>query len=32
MLFGEPDIKFARTVQPEPFEVVSVKQFNKKII
>lgn len=26
MLFGEPDIKFARTVQPEPFEIVSVKK------
>lgn len=26
MLFGEPDIKFARTVQPEPVEIVSVKK------
>ncbi len=26
MLFGEPDIKFARTIQPESFEIVSVKQ------
>ena len=26
MLFGEPDIKYARTVQPEPFEIVSVKK------
>ncbi len=26
MLFGEPDIKYARTVQPEPFEFVSVKK------
>ncbi len=31
MLFGEPDIKFARTVQPEPVEIVSVqkKEFKK---
>ena len=26
MLFGEPDIKFARTVQPEPFEIESVQK------
>lgn len=26
MLFGEPDIKFARTVQPEPFEIQSVQK------
>ena len=26
MLFGEPDIKFARTVQPEPFEIDSVQK------
>lgn len=26
MLFGEPDIKFSRTVQPEAFEIVSVKK------
>ncbi len=26
MLFGEPDIKFARTVQPESFEIESVQQ------
>lgn len=24
MLFGEPDIKFSRTIQPEPVEIVSV--------
>ena len=31
MLFGEPDIKFARTVQPEPVEIVPVqrKEFKK---
>lgn len=31
MLFGEPYIKFARTVQPEPVEIVSVqkKEFKK---
>ena len=26
MLFGEPDVKYARTVQPEPFEITSVKK------
>lgn len=26
MLFGEPDIKFARTVQPELFKIISVKK------
>ena len=26
MLFGELDIKFARTVQPEPFEIQSVQK------
>ncbi len=26
MLFGEPDIKFARTIQPEPFEIESVQK------
>ena len=26
MLFGEPDIKFARTIQPEPFEIQSVQK------
>ena len=26
MLFGEPDIRFARTVQPEPFEIESVQK------
>lgn len=26
MLFGEPDIKFARTVQPEDFEITSAKK------
>ena len=25
MLFGEPDIKYSRTVQPEPFKMVSVQ-------
>ncbi len=26
MLFGEPDIKYSRTTQPEPFEIESVKK------
>lgn len=26
MLFGEPDIKYSRTIQPEPYSVVSVKK------
>ena len=26
MLFGEPDIKYSRTVQPEPFKMVSVQK------
>lgn len=26
MLFGEPDIKYARTIQPEPFEIESVQK------
>lgn len=30
MLFGEPDIKFARTVQPEPVQIVSVQKTEMK--
>lgn len=32
MLFGEPDIKYARTIQPEPFGIVSVKKNGVKKI
>lgn len=31
MLFGEPEVKYARTIQPEPYKIISVqkKEFKK---